>query len=98
MSKAKLIGERLDKIIEEQGITKSKLAEISGVTPQAVNNWYKTGKIGIESAMAIGSLYGYAVDWILGDHGLSMPVGLSPSHPTVRNHQSSKKLSNYFSF
>ena len=66
MDKAELIGERLDQIIAEQKITKAELAKITGVTPQAVNNWYKNGKISIDSAVAIHAKYGYRVEWILG--------------------------------
>lgn len=66
MDKAELIGERLDQIIAEQKITKAELAKITGVTPQAVNNWYKNGKISIDSAVAINAKYGYRVEWILG--------------------------------
>ena len=71
MDKAELIGERLDQIIAEQKITKAELAKITGVTPQAVNNWYKNGKISIDSAVAINAKYGYRVEWILGSGNYS---------------------------
>lgn len=67
MEKVEIIRERLDRIITEQNITKAKLAEIADVKPQAVNNWYKNGKISINSAKAIYNKFGYPIDWVLGE-------------------------------
>ena len=59
MSNLEIIRERLDQIITEQKINKAKLGEVAGVSAQAVNNWYKKGKISIDSAKAIYQKYGY---------------------------------------
>ena len=66
MSNLEIIRERLDQIITEQKINKAKLGEVAGVSAQAVNNWYKKGKISIASAKAIYQKYGYSIEWILG--------------------------------
>ena len=66
MSNIEIIRERLDQIITEQKINKAKLGEVAGVSAQAVNNWYKKGKISIDSAKAIYQKYGYSIEWILG--------------------------------
>lgn len=66
MSNLEIIRERLDQIITEQKINKAKLGEVAGVSAQAVNNWYKKGKISIDSAKAIYQKYGYSIEWILG--------------------------------
>lgn len=66
MSNLEIIRERLDQIITEQKINKAKLGEAAGVSAQAVNNWYKKGKISIDSAKAIYQKYGYSIEWILG--------------------------------
>ena len=66
MSDLEIIRERLDQIITEQKINKAKLGEVAGVSAQAVNNWYKKGKISVSSAKAIYQKYGYSIEWILG--------------------------------
>lgn len=66
MEDLKIIRERLDRIISEQKINKAKLAEVADVSAQAVNNWYKNGKISVKSAMSISQKYGYPVEWVLG--------------------------------
>lgn len=66
MSNLETIRERLDQIITEQKINKAKLGEVAGVSAQAVNNWYKKGKISVTSAKAIYQKYGYSIEWILG--------------------------------
>lgn len=66
MSNLEIIRERLDQIITEQKINKAKLGEVAGVSAQAVNNWYKKGKISVSSAKAIYQKYGYSIEWILG--------------------------------
>nr|DAM72550.1 MAG TPA: Repressor protein CI [Caudoviricetes sp.] len=66
MSNLEIIRERLDQIITEQKINKAKLGEVAGGSAQAGNNWYKKGKISIDSAKAIYQKYGYSIEWILG--------------------------------
>lgn len=62
----KIIKERLQQILDEQGVTKTALAKTANVTSQAVNNWFNSGKVSTDSARAIADRFGYSVDWILG--------------------------------
>lgn len=57
---------RLEQILKEQDVNKSKLAKLTGVTPQAVNNWFNRGNISKESASIIANEYGYHLSWIIG--------------------------------
>lgn len=61
-----LVIERLQKILNEKNISKAELARTSKITPQAVNNWFKNGKISLDAASLISARYGYTIDWILG--------------------------------
>lgn len=53
--------------INERGISKAEMARIAGVTPQAVNGWFKKGKISKESAVSIADAAGVSVAWLLGE-------------------------------
>lgn len=68
---------RLNQLIEQNGISKAEMARIAGVTSQAVNNWFKRGDIGKKSAQKIAAKMGVSVDWILGESD-----NLSPNTPT----------------
>lgn len=61
-----LISERLKRILSEKNLQKNELAEIAGVSAQAVTNWIKRGQISPKSARLIGQKLGYSVNWILG--------------------------------
>lgn len=50
-----------------RGITKADMARIAGVSPQAVNNWFKKGVISKKSALAIADAVGVSVAWLLGE-------------------------------
>lgn len=63
---AKRISERLERILSEKNLQKNELAEMAGVSAQAVTNWIKRGQISPKSARMIGHKLGYSVDWILG--------------------------------
>lgn len=65
-SREKLVIERLNIVLSEQHKTKSELARVANVTPQATNNWFNSGKISIDSAKNIADEYGYSVNWLLG--------------------------------
>ncbi|HDR2591643.1 MULTISPECIES: helix-turn-helix domain-containing protein [Enterobacter] len=53
--------------ITNRGITKADMARIAGVTPQAVNGWFKKGVISKKSALAIADSVGVSVAWLLGE-------------------------------
>nr|DAK07572.1 MAG TPA: transcriptional repressor DicA [Caudoviricetes sp.] len=50
-----------------RGITKADMARIAGVSPQAVNSWFKKGVISKKSALAIADAVGVSVAWLLGE-------------------------------
>ncbi|MCK7149347.1 MULTISPECIES: helix-turn-helix domain-containing protein [Enterobacter cloacae complex] len=58
--------ERLNEIAD-RGVTKADMARIAGVTPQAVNGWFKKGVISKKSALAIADAVGISVAWLLGE-------------------------------
>ncbi|EJC0564850.1 helix-turn-helix domain-containing protein [Enterobacter cloacae] len=58
--------ERLNEI-NARGVTKADMARIAGVTPQAVNGWFKKGVISKKSALAIADAVGISVAWLLGE-------------------------------
>lgn len=61
-----ILVERLTEITN-RGITKADMARIAGVTPQAVNGWFKKGVISKKSALAIADSVGISVAWLLGE-------------------------------
>ena len=93
MEDLKIIRERLDRIISEQKINKAKLAEVADVSAQAVNNWYKNGKISVKSAMSISQKYGYPVEWVLGGDGElpEISTALATSELTAAQHDGRHK-------
>lgn len=63
--------------ITDRGVTKADMARIAGVTPQAVNGWFKKGVISKKSALAIADAVGISVAWLLGE-GVGEKDGLKP--------------------
>ncbi|MFQ3433454.1 helix-turn-helix domain-containing protein [Enterobacter bugandensis] len=61
-----LLVDRLTEITD-RGVTKADMARIAGVTPQAVNGWFKKGVISKKSALAIADAVGISVAWLLGE-------------------------------
>lgn len=53
--------------LTDRGISKADMARIAGVTPQAVNGWFKKGVISKKSAMAVAEVAGVSVAWLLGE-------------------------------
>ncbi|WP_392440023.1 helix-turn-helix domain-containing protein [Edwardsiella piscicida] len=53
--------------LTERGISKADMARFAGVTPQAVNGWFKNGAISKKSAIAIAEAAGVSVTWLLGE-------------------------------
>lgn len=50
-----------------RGVTKADMARIAGVSPQAVNSWFKKGVISKKSALAIADAVGVSIAWLLGE-------------------------------
>lgn len=71
--------ERLTEITN-RGVTKADMARIAGVTPQAVNGWFKKGVISKKSALAIADAVGISVAWLLGED-VGEKDGLKPDEP-----------------
>ncbi|HDU3909917.1 TPA: helix-turn-helix domain-containing protein [Klebsiella pneumoniae subsp. pneumoniae] len=64
--------------ITQRGISKADMARIAGVTPQAVNGWFKKGVISKKSAIAIAEAANVSVTWLLGEK-VSEDSGLKPN-------------------
>ena len=63
--------------INNRGVSKADMARIAGVTPQAVNGWFKKGVISKKSALAISDAMGVSVSWLLGEE-VNEGSGLKP--------------------
>lgn len=59
------IADRIDQIIKEKNVNKSKLAQIAGVTNQAVTFWSKRNQISIDAARKICDALNLSLDWLL---------------------------------
>lgn len=57
--------ERLKQLVELVGVKKVELSKIAEVSPQAVNNWFKTGLISKDSANKLACELGVSIDWLL---------------------------------
>ncbi|GED45233.1 hypothetical protein HME01_10850 [Vreelandella aquamarina] len=67
-------GERFKERIKEairlakgNGHTQAKIGELAGVSPQAVGQWPKSGKISSENLSMLAKLAGRPVEWFYGD-------------------------------
>lgn len=60
------VSTRLEQVLQEKNLQRNELAEMVGVSPQAVTNWIKRGQISPKSARIIGQKLGYSVNWLLG--------------------------------
>jgi len=69
--------ERLNEI-NSRGVSKADMARIAGVTPQAVNGWFKKGVISKKSALAIADAVGISVAWLLGEE-VGEKSGIKPN-------------------
>ena len=70
--------------ITQRGISKADMARIAGVTPQAVNGWFKKGVISKKSAIAIAEAANVSVTWLLGEK-VSEDSGLKPNESKMVN-------------
>lgn len=59
------LAERLKQVFQRPGIKKSKIAEICGVSPQAVSGWLNTGRIDKKNLSIIADHTGCDIDWLL---------------------------------
>lgn len=57
--------DRLEEL-NSRGIRKSDMARIAGITPQAVNGWYRQGAISKKSALALCEVAGVSMQWLMG--------------------------------
>ncbi|MGF5218510.1 helix-turn-helix domain-containing protein [Klebsiella pneumoniae] len=64
--------------ITQRGISKADMARTAGVTPQAVNGWFKKGVISKKSAIALAEAANVSVTWLLGEK-VSEDSGLKPN-------------------
>lgn len=58
---------RPEELLKAANVTKAGLARMAEVSPQAVNNWFKRGEIGKESAIKIAAATGLSLSWVLGE-------------------------------
>ncbi|GEK50928.1 LexA family protein [Vreelandella venusta] len=56
------------KLAKENGFTQAKIAEQACVSPQAVGQWAKSGKISNESLRVLAHMAGKPIDWFHIDH------------------------------
>ncbi|MCD1124831.1 helix-turn-helix domain-containing protein [Jinshanibacter sp. LJY008] len=56
--------DRLNQLLDK-GIKKAEMSRAAGLSPQAVNNWFKRGQIGQEAAKKLALKYDFSVDWLL---------------------------------
>ncbi|RDU19793.1 helix-turn-helix domain-containing protein [Citrobacter freundii] len=70
--------------ITQRGISKADMARIAGVTPQAVNGWFKKGVISKKSAIAIAEAANVSITWLLGEK-VSEDSGLKPNESKMLN-------------
>ncbi|MBR5446011.1 MAG: helix-turn-helix transcriptional regulator, partial [Clostridia bacterium] len=64
------IGENIRSLRKEKGITQERLAELLGVTPQAVSRWESgAGYPDMEQLPGLASLFGVSMDTLLGYDG-----------------------------
>jgi len=59
------ISDRINQIIKEKNVNKTKLAEIAGVSNQAVTYWIKRNQISVEAAKKICKELNLSFDWLL---------------------------------
>ncbi len=63
------IGERIREALTHAGMTQSRLAEIAGVTVQAVGQWLKTSRVDKRHFPTIAKATGVRMEWLLAGDG-----------------------------
>lgn len=77
---------RLAFLVKATGKKQKEVAELLGVTPQAVSGWLRTGRISTESLVRLAALAGMTVEEALGTQGVreaSAPYASSDSPQTL---------------
>jgi len=78
----------LDRLLQGAGLRNDRqLAEILGVTPQAVSQARRKGRIPDGWVLKIASLYGLSTDWIFFGKGDGQPVAASAPAPQADDGQ-----------
>lgn len=67
------LARRISQAIDESRLTAAQIAEACGVTPQAVNGWKKTGRIGKGHLPKLAELTGKSLKWLI--DGADEPAG-----------------------
>jgi len=75
----KAIGARLKQALESRRETQAALAEVTGVSPQAVGLWLKTGEIERKNLIAACKWLGVSLDWVLAGDGAMEPGVAEPA-------------------
>lgn len=65
--------QRIDLILEREGLNQKQLAEVLNTSDQSITNWKKRDSIGAKSARLISSKYGYRLEWLLTGAGEPLP-------------------------
>ncbi|QDX29514.1 LexA family transcriptional regulator [Dickeya poaceiphila] len=66
--------DRIEYIIDSEGIRQKDLARMVNATPQTVNNWKKRNSISKDAAKKIAEMYGYSLEWVLDGTGSPKPI------------------------
>lgn len=72
------VAARITQAIEQSGKTAAQIAQACGVTPQAVNGWKKTGRIGKGQLPALAELTGKSVQWLINGAESHVAAGGGP--------------------
>jgi len=67
------LAHRICQAIEESKLTAAQIAAECGVTPQAVNGWKRTGRIGKGHLPKLAEMTGKSLEWFLGSEELPKP-------------------------
>lgn len=81
MDKVELFKERIQqaiKLAKANGHTQAKIGEMAGVSPQAVGQWPKSGKIANDSLSVLARLAGRPIEWFY-QEGDALPMIMEPS-------------------
>ncbi|MCK4121368.1 helix-turn-helix domain-containing protein [Ralstonia pseudosolanacearum] len=76
------LAHRISQAIDEAKLTAAEIAAECGVTPQAVNGWKRTGRIGKGHLPKLAELTGKSLEWFLGsDEQPKAPTAGSKGFP-----------------
>lgn len=59
------VSDRINQILRDRNVNKTRLAEIAGVSNQAVTFWIKRNQISIEAAKKLCAALDLSIDWLL---------------------------------